>query len=409
VTYWFVYGPSVKYGAETSKYDGGQTRRALHVGAAISGLAPETTYHFRVVARSGEETASGRDRTFTTPPDTGNGEAGEWELQATPDPGGSRSILEAVSCVSRTACIAAGEANGPLAERWDGVAWSLMQTPLIWTEVEAVSCTSITACTVVGYSEGSTFAMRWDGVDWRVQETPNVVGASRTVLHGVSCVSETFCIAVGDYRNAVGYHPLAMIWDGFGWKIEEMPTPSGSSINYVYDVSCTSATACTAVGYTANGPIIERWNGTEWTEQMAPTGQNALDDVFCISATSCIAVGRTRSIAGTYAAIWDGTEWRALSPADPPESVRAQLRSISCVSANTCIAVGWFETEEGTGRSYPLAEIWDGSSWEIQPIASPPDSVASGLRDVSCVRRLTCEAVGGYNAGPIFGWAARYE
>ena len=38
-------------------------------------------------------------------------------------------------------------------------------------------------------------------------------------------------------------------------------------------MSCTSATACTAVGYNAKStfaPLVERWNGASWVVQTVP-------------------------------------------------------------------------------------------------------------------------------------------
>jgi hypothetical protein len=66
-------------------------------------------------------------------------------------------------------------------------------------------------------------------------------------------------------------------------------------------VACTSANACTAVGaYNTSTnvplPLAERWNGSSWTVQPTPTPPNAtasvLQAVSCTSATACTAVGR---------------------------------------------------------------------------------------------------------------------
>ncbi len=37
---------------------------------------------------------------------------------------------------------------------------------------------------------------------WSIANTPNVTGASGDVLNGVSCVSQSFCVAVGDDINS---------------------------------------------------------------------------------------------------------------------------------------------------------------------------------------------------------------
>jgi hypothetical protein len=85
------------------------------------------------------------------------------------------------------------------------------------------------------------------------------------------------------------------------------------------------------------------------------------------------------------------------------------LSGVSCVSTESCVAVGWSETKAGTGTAYALAELWNGTDWQIRHTPNPPQSVSSVLQDVSCVEPLICEAVGRYNGGPILGFAERFE
>jgi len=66
----FQYGTTTSYGSTTSNqsYSGNTTRA---VSANISGLAANTTYHFRIVATNIHGTRYGSDRTFTTLSPTG--------------------------------------------------------------------------------------------------------------------------------------------------------------------------------------------------------------------------------------------------------------------------------------------------------------------------------------------------
>jgi len=62
----FEYGTSAEYGSQTPSQDvNGNANK--DVSAAVTGLAPSTTYHFRVVASSGGGVTPGADMTFTTP------------------------------------------------------------------------------------------------------------------------------------------------------------------------------------------------------------------------------------------------------------------------------------------------------------------------------------------------------
>jgi hypothetical protein len=67
-TYLFEYGPTAAYGSQTPEGSAGQSKSAVPVTAAVSGLAPDTIYHFRLVADSGKGTTRGPDKTFTTLP-----------------------------------------------------------------------------------------------------------------------------------------------------------------------------------------------------------------------------------------------------------------------------------------------------------------------------------------------------
>ena len=64
-TYRFEYGTSTSYGSQTTPAtQGGNPTKA--VSASVSGLAPSTTYHFRLIATNASGTATGADAQFTT-------------------------------------------------------------------------------------------------------------------------------------------------------------------------------------------------------------------------------------------------------------------------------------------------------------------------------------------------------
>jgi hypothetical protein len=118
-----------------------------------------------------------------------------------------------------------------------------------------VACTSDIFCTAVGAYEGSviggTLAEEWNGISWSVQQTPNASGADVSELWDVACTSASACTAVGDgYYNSQGiYLNLAEAWNGtsFSWSVQQTPNPSALN-DRLFGVACTSASACTAVG-----------------------------------------------------------------------------------------------------------------------------------------------------------------
>jgi hypothetical protein len=67
-TFHFEYGTTTAYGTNAPVPDGdlGAASSDQLASTPISGLAPDATYHFRVVAKNGEGTTDGPDHTFTT-------------------------------------------------------------------------------------------------------------------------------------------------------------------------------------------------------------------------------------------------------------------------------------------------------------------------------------------------------
>jgi hypothetical protein len=65
-TYAIEYGTSSAYGLTTAAVDAGTGTEAVPVRVTLTGLTASTTYHYRVVAVNGTETARGEDRTLRT-------------------------------------------------------------------------------------------------------------------------------------------------------------------------------------------------------------------------------------------------------------------------------------------------------------------------------------------------------
>lgn len=65
-TYYFQYGTTRAYDAQTALADAGAGTRAIKVAAAVSGLQPLTVYHYRLLAVNAAGAATGVDHTFKT-------------------------------------------------------------------------------------------------------------------------------------------------------------------------------------------------------------------------------------------------------------------------------------------------------------------------------------------------------
>jgi hypothetical protein len=286
--------------------------------------------------------------------------------------------------------------------------------PAIASELWGVSCASASACIAVGdevtgASAQVALAERWTGTAWTVQSTPTPSGAMASYLDGVSCTSTSACTAVGHYVSSAGASvPLAERWNGTSWAVQATPNQSGATATFLDAVSCASASACTAIGYYLTGAgafqtLAEAWNGTSWAIQAtpAPTGSTGgfLLGVSCTAAAACTATGyfTTASTSLTLAERWNGTAWSIQSSATPSGSTGSQLYGVSCTSDAACTAVGNYDTATGVRA---LAERWNGIAWSVQSVAAPSDATAGYLNAVSCTAAAACTGVGWYETSP---------
>ena len=288
-------------------------------------------------------------------------------------------------------------ANAAVASRW-----RVEATPHIAGYISAVSCSSANACTAVG----GRVALRSNGSVWSTQQTAQPLGSTRRHFNGVSCPSATACFAVGQLydRTAVPV-ALAERWNGSRWSEQRVSTPGGrSDPSLLKAVSCTSDTACTAVGsYVPNNSgldslLIERWNGSNWSLQKrgAPPGYGAdLTGVSCTARTLCTAVGEdyTDPLGQSYpiALRWTRRRWSLSQSA-----YQARITAVSCTSATACTWVGEDYVLGDYGPGYPLLGRWDGTHWtEGREIAVPNPALNTALNAVSCTAANACTAVGG--------------
>jgi phosphodiesterase/alkaline phosphatase D-like protein len=67
VSYWFQYGPTDSYGKYSTGQSGVVGTSNATASVTITGLIPNTTYHYRLMASSLKGSVYGLDKTFTTP------------------------------------------------------------------------------------------------------------------------------------------------------------------------------------------------------------------------------------------------------------------------------------------------------------------------------------------------------
>jgi|SRR5579875_2706147 len=331
--------------------------------------------------------------------DTWNGTS--WTTQPVADPAGGKGYqLDGVSCASTGACEAGGgyqttpQNTVTLAAGWNGTGWQLQtgvasQVPGA-DNLTAVSCVSASFCEAVGDRKDSAgqdtiaLAEQWNGTTWTLQPTVSPAQANsnglRMKLAAVSCVSADFCEAVGTSSAASGGGTEQ--WNGTKWTLQ---TTAGGALD---TVSCTTADFCMAAG---NYGHIDFWNGTAWSDQTA-----SLDfipvSLSCVSAEDCEAIGSPLGESDDYAEQWNGTSWTPQAVPEPSGGIGINLLAVSCTGATFCQAVGSYSTES-TAENLLLAETWNGTSWAADPLPVPADPEAF-LRGVACSGTDFCAAVG---------------
>ena len=361
-----------------------------------------------------------KDESYLTLAEAWNGSM--WSLQSGAEPTHATSSgLDAVSCSTSATCIAVGSFENTkgltktLAESWNGTSWVVDARPASQTTdpnvLDAISCPSSIVCRAVGYdtqpiADDVSLAEAWNGTSWSIQTTPNPAGDPDNQLDGVSCPSANACTAIGSGANTTrGDLTLAESWNGTTWKSQTTENPAGATAAQLVGISCTSATACTAVGeYTntsgANRALAESLVGSTWTTEAIPVPSGAagtsLAGVSC-SGNTCVAVGSYQDSSGVthgLAGFWAGNGWSVQANPEPAGAVSSQLDSVSCPTASWCIATGAYTGPSGI--TAPLSASWDGTTWDVQTPPAPAAALTSGLEGVSCTAVASCTAVGDY-------------
>jgi len=322
-----------------------------------------------------------------------------------------------------------------LIERWDGRRWSIIAgpSPGIYSLLNAIACTTPSFCFAVGSRQDAGVPDRrlveqWNGTKWTIP--PSGINVPFTaVLRAVSCRTSNDCFAVGDfYEFEGGPHTLVDHWDGRRWSMVPSPIPRPSQGSALLGVSCTTGTACIAVGYTNAVPLVEQWNGHTWSvvpseHPLRRQAGSVLTSVKCTSNTNCVAVGHNGGliypqinppgdrklrkcatadphciVADSLIEQWNGTTWSIV--ASPNLSgYESGLFAVKCATATDCVAVGGpsFQAPNfAPGRR--LIEHWNGTTWSIVANRGPAPTAISYLAGVSCGTATNCVAVGAFLA-----------
>lgn len=336
---------------------------------------------------------------------------------------GYPNVLWGVSCSSTSSCAAVGRHDTgtneqTLIKMWNGTQWTTLPSPDVsatqWNELTSVSCSSSSSCVAVGDSYDSTLgfvqsmAVVWDGSRWSIQHSANTSPSVNNWLNGVSCTSSNNCVAVGSSSPGSIPQTLVETWNGAQWTIIPSPNPPSDASAVLTSVSCVSASACVAAGYSYDGShnrtLIETWNGSQWTIVSSPNSSVSDDEnltaVTCRTTSFCMATGYAANGSGAQTLVesWNGSQWTIVPSPNTSPGDYDLLYGVSCVSVSSCSAVGTAGTGSG---NRPLLERWDGSQWSIAtdfPFANQEHDV----RSISCTSPTLCFVAGMSFSNTVF-------
>ena len=331
---------------------------------------------------------------------------GCWSVMPSQPAGTGQTEITGVSCPSTTLCMAVGGydttsgAPVPLEQLWSGGQWSTADAGLTTAQVTLleVSCPTTDFCAAVGaQSGGNGFgAEKWNGKRWTPMDTTALTSILALNIYSISCSSATFCVAVGGQGvSPTDFNDLAYLeWNGNQWLSMPGGYQDGLGGNeFLYGVSCVSSSFCVAVGddEPAGTYYHLEWNGSAWSPMPPPPDQTLVSEVSCTSASFCMSLGDVAGGTAPETEMWDGITWSnvpvATGTGDSNEYV------LSCSSSTRCVAVAGYPSSNQTYG----AMTWNGATWVTTPISGPGSF--GRMRGVSCPSTTFCVAGGKYGSG----------
>jgi hypothetical protein len=292
----------------------------------------------------------------------------EWKLSPSPSVPGFSNHLYGLAAVGKVDVWAVGASHQgtdlwrTLAMHWDGVEWTIVETPDVGqiNSLNAVASASKDDVWAVGEVSGGSrgqgtqaLVMHWDGAGWKVVDTGNT--RQNGTLNAVVAVAAEDTWAAGSYSDKSGtvLRPFYLHWDGVGWKEVE-----SDGEGEIWGMSAVSATDIWAVGNFGSQTLVEHWSGAKWTRIASPNpgeGNNALNGV-AVGGSEVWAVGSYNDGKADRALAmkWNGKEWtaeRAPSVGDYSDV----LSAVAVAPGGNVWAVGSSIADE-LGNNLPLVE-----------------------------------------------------
>jgi len=218
--------------------------------------------------------------------------------------------------------------------------------------------------------------IHFDGTTWTAFNAPLINGDNTSNLNGVVDISPTEAWAVGVINTGLA-HPGQIIerWDGTQWSEYQGPAFNPGDDPSLFGVTAISSNDIWAVGTLLTGgsqlleALFEHWDGATWTKQ---TGRffGFFQGVSADASNDIWAVGYSNN--ATFSEHYDGTKWslvRTLNVGTGPNA----LHGVVALAPNDVWAVGYSTAslKPPPGQfdvpTKTLIEHYDGTSWSVVP------------------------------------------
>jgi len=202
---------------------------------------------------------------------------------------------------------------------------------------------------------------------WQVDSSPNPAGSTFSQLNATFAASHTQAWAVGQTRVSAsgdGFETLIEEWNGSTWSV--VPgAPASVSASFLNGVSGSGPSDIWAVGQNAGTSFIEHWNGQSWSHVASPASEppdGQLNAVSADSPTDAWAGGSAMNADDQVVPLiehWNGTQWSVSPNAIGAGSGHSEILSIAAISP----ADVWALAAVGKGNP-AVIEHWNGQPVE---------------------------------------------
>ena len=344
------------------------------------------------------------------------------EVLLTPNAGASWARLPAlasvgglsdVACASVDRCFAVGrpDQTAILEETTDGgLHWSTPTIPVLGG-VTDLACASQSFCSGIGSSQlgsscsaGGLLTTSDGGTTW--QRTPPPLGDCFTTG---SCPSPVVCFVDADVTGA-GTEVLLKTTDaGATWTELTIPTNLPAT-----QIDCTSVSDCMILGWSVQmgfESVSTQNGGASWTASSGARGNNAASALTCLDIGHCFAISRstvlqTSDAGATWSAAGTPTQsW--LDAVDCPTVSNCYVGGLNGIEATTNGGNYWFETAMPAAGD-PIANISCATSTECLSLSTNggvfytadggrswiETTLSVGIFEISCASGNICVASG---------------